>query len=180
MEQISLDYALKLYNAILDDIINIFAEQFMENIPKSIFQGVIKEGIKYKINLLNALMKDVKIRLNKESLDHINSFFDSVLNAKSGKYDDISRKDEISIIVYCYCIIDTFNYLVRKKSQELFELKEDRYKNFQGFIKDRGLEKNFETIIINFSKEIKKMQDKDNDISITILKAAKTISCNPK
>ena len=34
MEQISLDYALKLYNTILDDIINIFAEQFMENISK--------------------------------------------------------------------------------------------------------------------------------------------------
>ena len=43
----------------------------------------------------------------------------------------------------------------------------------QRFIKDRGLEKNFETIIINFSREIKEMQDKDIDISITILKAAK-------
>ena len=126
MKQISLDYVLKLYSAILDDIINIFAEQFMENISKSIFQDVIKKGIKFKINLLNALMKDVKIRLNTESLDHINSFFDSVLNANNGKYDDISRKDEISIIIYCYCLIDTFNYLVRKKSQELFKLKEDR------------------------------------------------------
>ena len=173
MEQISLDYALKLYNTILDDIINIFAEQFMENVSQSTFEDVMKRGIKYKLKLLKALMNDVTVRLNSETLENINSFFSSVLNAINGKYDDISRKDEISLIVYCYCLIDTFNYLVRKKSQELFQLSEDKYKNLQRFIKNRGLEKNLKAILTNFSLEIKQKQDMEIDITITILKAVK-------
>ena len=173
MEQTSLDYTLKLYNAMLDDMINIFADQFMEKVPKSKFEEIMKKDIQYKLSLLKSLMKDVTVRFTSENLENINSFFDSVLNAFNGKYDDISRKDEISIIVYCYCLIDTFNYLVRKKSQDLFQLDQDKYKNLQIFIYNRGLEKYLKAILTNFSVEIKKKKDKDIDISATILKVAK-------
>ena len=173
MEQTSLDYTLKLYNAMLDDMINIFADQFMEKVPKSKLEEIMKKDIQYKLSLLKSLMKDVTVRFTSENLENINSFFDSVLNAFNGKDDDISRKKEISIIVYCYCLIDTFNYLVRKKSQDLFQLDQDKYKNLQIFIYNRGLEKYLKAILTNFSVEIKKKKDKDIDISATILKVAK-------
>ena len=173
MEQTSLDYALRLYNAMLNDMINIFADQFMENVSKATFENVIGWGVELKLELLKALMKDVEVRLNQECLENINSFFNSVTNANLQKYDDISNKDDVSIIIYCYCLIDTFNYLVRKKSQKLFQLNEEKYKHLEKFIKDRGLEKNVKVILTDFSKEIKEKQDKNIDISISIIKAAK-------
>lgn len=120
MEQNSLnplDNALKLYRSMLDDIIAIFDEQFMENVSKYIFNNVFKKGCQIKINLIKALLNDVQIRLNPEILESIDSFLNSVQDANKGKYDYISRKDEISLIAYCYCIIDTFNYLIRKKDK---------------------------------------------------------------
>lgn len=66
-----------------------------------------------------------------------------------------------------------FQLFNKKKRQKLFQLNEDKYKNFQIFIKDKGLEKEIKSVLTNFSLEIKESQNNSIDISITIIKAAK-------
>ena len=127
-----LDNTKKLYVALLDDILDIFMDQFMENNKKtkSGIEIVISKGISYKVELLKKLLIDVKSRLNEEILKNMKGFFLSAKNIDKGKLDFISKKDELSLMAYFYCLIDTFNYLVRKKKQALFQLNEVKYKNF--------------------------------------------------
>ena len=119
-----LDNTKKLYVALLDDILDIFMDQFMENNKKtkSGIEIVISKGISYKVELLKKLLIDVKSRLNEEILKNMKGFFLSAKNIDKGKLDFISKKDELSLMAYFYCLIDTFNYLVRKKNKLYFSL----------------------------------------------------------
>ena len=176
-----LDNTKKLYVALLDDILDIFMDQFMENNKKtkSGIEIVISKGISYKVELLKKLLIDVKSRLNEEILKNMKGFFLSAKNIDKGKLDFISKKDELSLMAYFYCLIDTFNYLVRKKKQALFQLNEVKYKNFHLLVEKKGLEKKLKGTLNQFYEEIEeteredKDKDKNLDITITILEDAK-------
>ena len=171
MSQLNLDFVKQLYISVLDDIITIFQEQFMksdENTQSS-FKFVNSQGIVYKANLIKALLNDVKSRLNSAILEGINAFLFSAIECNKGKYDTFSERNEISLVAYCYCLIDCFNYLVRKKMPSLLEIKEVKYKNIDKYVNSKGIKKDLHLILTELSKEIYSNKDKNSDVTSDII-----------
>ena len=99
MNRLNIDFVKQLYISVLDDIITIFQDQFMnsdENTQSSI-KFVRNQGIFYKAKLIEALLNQVKSRLNTEMMEAINAFLFSAIDASKGKYDTLSERNEISL-----------------------------------------------------------------------------------
>ena len=172
MNQLNLDFVKQLYMSVIDDIITIFQEQFMksdENTQSS-FKFVSSQGIVYKVNLIKALLNDVKSRLNADILEGINAFLFSAIDASKGKNDTLLARNEISLVAYCYCLIDCFNYLVRKKMPSLLEINEVKYKNIDKYVNSKGLKKDLHLILKELSQEIYNNKNKNSDVTSDIMK----------
>ena len=177
MNQLNLDFVKQLYISVLDDIITIFQDQFMKSdeSTQSSFKFVNSQGIVYKANLIKALLNDVKSRLNSAILEGINAFLFSAIECSKGKYDTFSERNEISLVAYCYCLIDCFNYLVRKKMPSLLEIKEAKYKNIDKYVNSKGIKRDLHLILTELSKEIYSNKDKNSDVTSDIMQKVITV-----
>jgi len=171
MNQLNLDFVKQLYISVLDDILIIFQEQFMKSdeSTQSSFKFVSSQGIFYKANLIKALLNDVKSRLNATILEGINAFLCSAIEYSKGKYDTFSERNEISLVAYCYCLTDCFNYLVRKKMPSLLEINEVKYKNINKYVNSKGLKKDLHLILTELSQEIYTNKNKNSDVTSDIM-----------
>ena len=111
----------------------------------------------------------MKSRLNSDILEGINAFLFSAIECCKGN-DNLFARNEISLAAYCYCLIDCFNYLVRKKMPSLLEINEVKYKNIEKYVNSKELKKDLHLILKELSQEIYNNKNKNSDVTSDIMK----------